>query len=60
MRPNLTDLLYAVVSVFVPAFLSLVRYYLQGTHSVIGRTEATREKQKEVCKDVAQRTNVVC
>jgi hypothetical protein len=37
MRPNLTDLLNAVASVFIVASLSLVRYYLQGTHSVIGR-----------------------
>jgi hypothetical protein len=50
MRPNLTDVLNAVASVFVAASLSLVRYYLQGTHSVIGciDTEGVKKKSAEM------------
>jgi hypothetical protein len=50
MRPNLTDVLNAVASLFVAASLSLVRYYLQGKHSVIGciDTEGVKKKSAKI------------
>lgn len=53
MRPNLLDVLNAAAPVFVAASLPLVRYYLQGTHSVIGRIDTEGVKKKE-------QANVVC